>query len=306
MTTISRPRIGWRGLAWVTWRQHRAAITLTTGLALLATLLIMLRAHHITPDPRSLLSYRLAVDWMPYTPTVLGATVAVFWAAPLLSREYETHTHLLAWSQDVSPRRWLTSKVVPLALLAAALTAVLCVAVGVLVNQRSFESEVFEANPFVHATYTLFGFALGLAISALTRQTLVAMGATLVIFLATRAFFAVLVRPYYLPPLHRFRLFEPPGVAYVQQSPDFALLIDSGYADAAGVPMDLPNACTRPSETNDIDACLRNNGVAGHFVEYQPIERMSTFQLIESGIFVLMAAGLFAFAFIWIKRQRRI
>jgi ABC-type nitrate/sulfonate/bicarbonate transport system ATPase subunit len=39
-----------------------------------------------------------------------AAVIAAFWAAPLVSREYEQGTHLLAWSQDVAPSRWLAGK----------------------------------------------------------------------------------------------------------------------------------------------------------------------------------------------------
>lgn len=34
-----------------------------------------------------------------------------FWAAPLVSGEYEAGTHRLAWTQSVSPLRWISIKI---------------------------------------------------------------------------------------------------------------------------------------------------------------------------------------------------
>ena len=50
--------------------------------------------------------------------------IGVFLGVPLLAREHEQRTLLLAWSQDITPQRWLWTK---LALLAG-LTAALCTA----------------------------------------------------------------------------------------------------------------------------------------------------------------------------------
>ncbi len=50
-------------------------------------------------------------------PPFISALIAVpllagmFWAAPLVSREYEAGTHRLAWTQSVSPLRWITTKI---------------------------------------------------------------------------------------------------------------------------------------------------------------------------------------------------
>jgi hypothetical protein len=35
----------------------------------------------------------------------------MFWAARLVSREYEAGTHRLAWTQSVSPLRWIGTKI---------------------------------------------------------------------------------------------------------------------------------------------------------------------------------------------------
>src|SRR3984893_4224449 len=44
--------------------------------------------------------------------TVIPGLIGVFWGAPLLSRELETGTFRLAWTQSVTRTRWLTTKVI--------------------------------------------------------------------------------------------------------------------------------------------------------------------------------------------------
>jgi hypothetical protein len=108
------------------------------------------------------------------------------------------------------------------------------------------------------------------------------------------------VRPYYLPSMWGFRPWDPPGVDYVPMVADGGLRIDSGYADAAGNPIDF----TAP-DCDGQQECLQAKGIAGHFAQWQPAERVPGFQLIESGLFVLLAAGLFALAFYLVRRRFR-
>src|SRR5205085_9605797 len=48
------------------------------------------------------------VAWLNFLPMLVG----VFWGAPLVARELETGTYRLAWTQSITRRRWLTSKLV--------------------------------------------------------------------------------------------------------------------------------------------------------------------------------------------------
>ena len=103
-TIRSTRRPGTIGLVRLTLRQHRVLIlgTLAAGVALALYLLVWRLRLGGQPTVFSLTSTSTAVrDGM------IGYTlvVAMFWGAPLLSREYEQRTHLLVWSQDVSPAR---------------------------------------------------------------------------------------------------------------------------------------------------------------------------------------------------------
>ncbi|TWP48320.1 ABC transporter permease subunit [Lentzea tibetensis] len=268
-------------MIWVTYRQHR---WLVAGTALAVALMALVRVLPRMPD---YISYG-----------AFGAIAAVFWGAPLLAREYEERTHVFAWSQDVSQGRWLAGKVLALG---AALTlfAVVLWLAGLGTTTSRYPWDSFELGLFPLLGYAWFGFALGLAASALTRRTLVAMGLSLFVFTVTRVVLARWGREHYLPPVHTWRPDPPPGVDYVPQLPRDGLWIDSGYADRNGDPMPPPLQC------NGDDTCLKANGQIGHFVDYQPGSRLVTFQLIEFAIFVVLAALLLFVAFRALRRGTR-
>ncbi|MGY0062634.1 translation initiation factor IF-2 [Streptomyces sp. LZ34] len=143
-----RPRT--RGLVWLVWRQHRAA--LWAGLALVvavaayivwqrAQMVGYMRAHgiegcvdwerfchgrrialHRGTDPMTRAFFHVReVYRTPLLNTgrlliALPALIGVFVGAPLFARELETGTHRLVWTQSVSRTRWLVAKLtLPLA-----------------------------------------------------------------------------------------------------------------------------------------------------------------------------------------------
>jgi hypothetical protein len=294
--------------AWITWRQHRLAIVSVAALALVAAVFLAAQSK-IVRSGYDYYTWHVLFGWTPYAPTIFGALIAAFWAAPLVSREYENRTNLLVWSQDVSPKRWLISKAAMLAVAATAVTVVVAIATSYMFSasfSRPFSIEVFDANPFVAVAHTLFGIALGLALSAAFRQTLLAVGTTVAAFLGTRVFIAVVVRPYYLPPVQTFQPWQArtPDQRPGMQVPDGGYRIDSGHADAAGNPIDVSEACRLPA--GSFDACVKENGVAGHFAIFQPAERIPVFQLIEVAIFLLLTTGLFVFALKRVQSRRRV
>jgi hypothetical protein len=136
------------------------------------------------------------------TPALLG----VFWGAPMLARELETGSFRLGWTQSVSRRRWLLTK---LGLLGGA-TAVL---VGLLTLTATWwyraidatqdsRYAVFDRRDLAPIGYALFAFAAGTLAGAILRRTVPAMAATIAVFVAARVAVATWVRPRLLPPLH--------------------------------------------------------------------------------------------------------
>ncbi|MEV8437204.1 hypothetical protein AB0425_07515 [Actinosynnema sp. NPDC051121] len=315
-----RTRVGWGDLAWLTWRQHRWAITGLVVVVLGVAAFALGMAWHVdatgaTHELFGRVRYVDAAQMLMLVPMTFGLAIAVFWAAPLLSREYEQRTHLVAWSQDITPTRWLAGKVVLLGVPAVALSVGLGLASIKLMNSLNavmteyrpfpaFNSPAFEVVPPVQAAYAAFGFALGLALSAVTRRTVLSMGLALTSFIVVRVVVTWFWRPYFQTPLRGIEKYDPyesqwdgPGAG--------AWTVDSGFADAAGNEMPFPEACSNLRSGDDYAKCMTDHQV-NFFMDYHPVDRLLPFQLIESAIFAVLAAGLLAVAFAWVRRARRV
>ena len=204
--TVSR--VGTADLLRLALRQHRALILTTFAACLvLALYLLSWRLLGGTPNVLEVMHTSTVLNY-----GIVGYTlvVAVFWGAPLLSREYEQRTHLLVWSQDVAPTRWLLTKVALLGVIVGAF-AVGLEAVNELVNKQlvaSLSSAGWMANAFLvgfegnialQAGYALAAFAIGIAIGGLLRVPVVAMVVSTGAFGLIRWLVATYVRPVYLP-----------------------------------------------------------------------------------------------------------
>jgi hypothetical protein len=314
MTTMTKPKVTSADLLWVAWRGHRTRILATAVLVAFVVAGILWSIAMSEAGPSGL---PRVYFWLLEQPRELnllfGAAIAVFWGAPLVAREYEARTNLVAWGQDVSATRWLTGQVVLLGVLAS------CLAVVMWLSEQLMTSKIrelsgdrlympfvnwFEVAPQLQIGYALFGFALGVAAGVLVRRTLPAMGIALVVFGVVRIAVMEWGRAHLLPPVHTFEAWN---AVYQPQVPDYAMYVGSGYADANGVPVAYQDSwnCGGRFGVEPLE-CLKANGVAGHYAEFQPIERLGLFQWIETGIFLVLAAGLLVLAWYWVKRARRV
>ena len=325
-TATYRDRVRFTDLTWVAWRQHRTMLAGTSLFALAVTAALALLAIAVASRGSTAISV-LMFDTVK-APTILltvcvlgySGLVAMFWAAPLLSREYEQRTHLFAWSQDVSALRWLAGKTLLLVAAAVALALILGVTAQVLFGQleansasppfgyiNPFQPPYFGAAVLPQIGYTVFGFALGLCLSALTRRTVLAMGLSLAFFLTTRMLVAGLWRPYYQAPERATTPIGQHGIARFPGLPDNTLTVDYGLLNTAGNPVDYPTACQSvPSGPDAFDNCLRDHGIASHYYDYQPADRLGTFQLIEFGIFTALALALLLITWRLTRRTTRL
>ena len=124
-------------------------------------------------------------DGVPAALAVIGALVG----APLVAREVEQRTQLVAWTQSVSRRRWYATKVTTL----AAGLAVVGLAAGVANEwlQRPLTTGGLTSSRWIWfysidlalAGEILLAFALAVALGAWLRRTLPAVGTALVGFL---------------------------------------------------------------------------------------------------------------------------
>jgi hypothetical protein len=219
----------------------------------------------------------------------------------------------VAWSQDVSPVRWLVGKIVPIAVAVVGLAVVLGVAVAGLGDRLNtltgpyngygpFDSFHFEAFVPLQVAYAVFGLALGLAMSALVRRTVPAMAGAAALFIGARV--AVwLVRPYLLSPVRVV------GPAF--SSEEFGVgreqwYLGGGYLNSAGQVLTNSQLVLYgdPTSYGAYRDSLRRDGVTASFVDYQPADRLVTMRLIETGIFVALAAALFVVVWLRLRRSR--
>jgi hypothetical protein len=315
-----RAHVGWGDLAWLTWRQHRWTIVSLVVVAGAAVALVIGLAWQVDAtggrgEVFGRWSYVGVARMMMLAPMTIGLAIAVFWAAPLLSREYEQRTHLVVWSQDITATRWLTGKVVLLGVPAVALAVAIGLAVIELMDSINavktglppfspFEMPAFEMVPVVQAGYAAFGFALGLALSAVTRRTVLSMALAFVSFIAVRILVTEGWRPYFQTPLRKVESYEAYERSWTGPR-DGSWTVNSGFADAAGNEIPFPGACAGIEDNLDYLKCMADNNV--HFMtEYHPADRLLTFQLFESAIFLALAAGLLALVFVRVRRAGRV
>jgi hypothetical protein len=341
-------------MIWTTWRQHRAAATVgATILALLAVGLLYLgssardRARALglpacierSRDCGGALE-RLHTSFHSIPPFI-SALVAVplvagmFWAAPLVSREYESGTHRLAWTQSVSPLRWITTKITVI----FAVVAVAALILGLLATWSlspltaafggRFNSTWYDIQGVVPVACMLFALAVGIAASALIRRTIPAMAVTLLAYAVARVpihwirwHFAPLAKHTIAIPLSPM-LANPTGAPRDVASsslPSDAWLHSLTITGPSGRSLDsnvgnfnvLQDYCpnlqpdaSRSGVLNPAACAARVHHLNLHAtVTYQPASHFWLIQAVEAAIFGGLAAILVAVA-IWCVNRRR-
>jgi hypothetical protein len=303
-------------MTWLLWRQHRlqmaisAAALAAFGVAVWITGLVM--AHDYTSAVHAcrasgtcdLLTGNLfqgdgAIIDLVHLSIAVPVLLGVFIGAPLVAREAEHATNVLAWSQTVTRRRWLVAKV------AAALAAAVVIAalVSVLVTWWSgtpnsfwgnrFDGGQFDTQNVVPIAYALFAVALGIVAGCFLRKVLPAVAVTVVGFVAARLVVGVYLRPHLLSSARQtFSLY---GSASV---PSGSMVVRTQVIDPAGHPISgtripIPDSCRAAASKSGVLQCLDRIGYR-QIVTYQPPGHYWPTQWIEAGLFVAVAAALVA------------
>ena len=212
---------GPRGLVWAVLRVHRTALV-CWALALLGATVVLIWMHAIgdearkgnvpcmTPAPEgypdcasieSITVDDVYISWIALIATALTYAiwpVAAWAGGALIGRELESGTARLAWSQSVTPTRWLAAKLaVPAVLLATGTGAI------VLLNNWTrgdgdpdlvgdwYNADAFIGTGPAAVGYALAGLALGTLAGLLLRRALAGAG---VGFLAALVLCGVLER----------------------------------------------------------------------------------------------------------------
>jgi hypothetical protein len=329
---------GLRGLLWLTWRQHRWVLIGTLVLAAVLVgwmtyLSIELtdlwhECHNMRCPENSPQDHRLAgsgglsrtlsaLSWLVrFMPMLIGVFVGV----PVLSREHEQRTLLLAWSQDVSPAHWLWAKVSLLGLFVTAVTAAVAGTsdhlehvVSNLAPGSLFRHESFVNTGMLPLAISICWFAIGVALGAAVRRTLPAVFGVIAGFIGLM----VLVQlryPTLMKPLSAWRQIGAPDDGLLR---DNALVVKGGFItyggvsdqpsgafDASGRPLtgaELESLCPPSNDPGSALSCFTDNHLQ-QFIQYQPGSRIPDFHLIVGAGYLGLAAV--ALAAVWLIVRR--
>jgi hypothetical protein len=214
----------------------------------------------------------------------------------LIGRELEDGTARLAWTQSVSPTRWLaTTLAVPAALITAGTTVLVLLhrllydAHQVPVSWHWWSDQTFAANGTVALVYPLLGLALGALGALLLRRAFPALGLAAV---ATALVHTVLgvARPHLWPSVTRTG-----SVSTGYNAPTNVLLVDQGAITATGA--HVSDTCFTDS------TCAKAFDVTGYYVDYHPASHFWPLQLMETGIVLAVTALVLAAAFTLLRRR---
>jgi hypothetical protein len=308
-------------MTWVGWRQQRAEAAIVAAmLAVLAAVLLptglnvasAFDAGHLAsctgataPD-----SCQQAVDqflvrfngldgliaWLTLIPGLVGTVLA----APLLV-SLEQGTHRLDWTQSITRRRWLVTK---LGLAAAAAVA----AAGVLVLlvtwwrtpfvrlEGRMDNSVFDSEGTVVLGCTLFALALCTLVGVLWRRAVPALMVGFAGYFAVRILFDTVVREHLLTPLQatwRADGAEPPSTRH-------AWVLHQFPSDRLGHPAAFDIKCAHGP---DIAANCAPTPIGYMHAVYHPASHFWALQAIETAIFGGLALAMLALAAWWVHER---
>jgi ABC-type transport system involved in multi-copper enzyme maturation permease subunit len=251
---------------------------------------------------------------MYLAPLVIGA----FWGAPLVARELEAGTHRLAWNQSVTRTRWLVMKLAiggGAAMLFAGLASLLLTWWAGPIDRAGgfplgtsqlskFQPIVFGTRGIVPVGAAALAFTIGVCAGLLLRRVIPAMAVTLGLFAALLVAMPLTVSPHLITAAQYTR----PVTANLTTMPisgngqindpvtdmPGAWILTDQIITKSGSVFVLPDvpACQTGTQAQ-CDAWLAAQSLRQHVV-YQPASRYWTYQILETSIWLAIAAALSA------------
>jgi hypothetical protein len=313
--------VPWRRMAWVTWRQHRAALAgAAVFLGALAVYLWLtgLQIHHAYAadcHPASSLActinftgrYATTVNVVRVFLLAVPALIGAFAGAPLLAREMETGTFRFAWTQGIGRWRWALAKLVLLAVAVAAAAGAFTVLFSWYARPFftagyaiPFATDLFDALGVAFAAWTLAAFAIGALAGMLIRRVVPAIAATLAAYAGLALATALWLRQHYMTPLLTSKLNLPDSAWIINQwyTKDGKFAFPARGSQIVGA---IQHYSCNSSQLSP-PQCLTQHGYTW-WASYQPGSRFWPFQWIEGGWLLGLSVLLFA-ATVWLVRRR--
>ncbi|MFI6862958.1 hypothetical protein ACIBKZ_24205 [Streptomyces sp. NPDC050421] len=230
---------------------------------------------------------------------VLPAAIGMFVAGPLIGRELESGTYRLAWSQSVSPARWLLAKLaVPAAITVVAVPAASafytwCRTAPDTDRMAWYDTSVYAALGTLPTASALLAIAIGALAALLVRRTLLAMGITALVYGAVALTLATVRSSLWtvstvITPLNATTGGQPGDSLWVGGG------LMAGDQRLPGGPCD---------SVPDVDRCLADHHVTGTYVDYHPASHFWPLQLVGTGIVLVLTAVAVALAFRVLRRR---
>lgn len=298
-------------------RLHRAALCVWTGLVVaLAAALLWLRGPLTDAsaaawrqydacrtgspclyDQDAILLYKDVYQYTTLAVLALPFLVAAWAGAALTGRELETGTARLAWTQAVSPVRWLAAKLALPAALVTTGTAVLVLLHHLMWSAGEgridtaktwYDAPTFYAGGPITVALALAGLLAGALAGLLLRRSLAGM---VVAALAVAGLWTAvqLALPHLWPTVSR--------VGGVDGVPSYSgITVDEGLVTATGTRLSDPYCGT--------GGCLaRYDDAVGYYVEYHPLSHYWPLQLTATAVLLALAALPAVAAFLLLHRR---
>lgn len=320
-------------MTWLVWRIHRTESLIAAALLGIAALLLVVMGIQMsrfidasgscvlggpTNDPLCVERFSLfesrfgsRIDYATFV-NLLPLVAALLLASPLIG-EFERGTYRFAWTQGTTRRRWIARR---LALMFGATLALATVNFFVV---RWWKGSIlgfggewhgpikFDLTGPVSFSYWLFALALVVSLGVLVRRTALTVGIATLVFGASRVFTEAWLRPRFRSPLET--TFQPSiGVGKPSST---AWWVSQSWVDASGAQLSdqqvsqLCQSSVRPGSDQGsavIPDCFEKNHLSWHLT-YHPADRYWTFQAMESALFLIAAAALLTFAYLWVTRR---
>ncbi len=258
----------------------------------------------------------------------LPILVGLFIGSHLFGKEYEEGTNKLVWTQTVSRRKWLTTKIIwalGFALLYGTTLAILVTWWSNTINTVALNRFVqghFETQALMPAAYSIFFTSVGFMMGAWFKKTMVALAITFGVFVICMASFANWIRPHYMTPVS---ISAPMGPnIFEDKIPAEAWVLSRNIVDKNGKVINdifpsAPQQCQKLAQNikvpngsraamvklaggDPVDDCLNQFGYH-QIAKYQPSYRYWDFQRIEAGIYLGMSAVAVAVTY-WLVLKR--
>ncbi|MFJ4619845.1 ABC transporter permease [Streptomyces sp. NPDC088812] len=310
-----------RHLRWLL-RLHRPGLHVWTALvALLALALLWLWGPLTEAAAGSWRQYNACDDYDPcayyqepilrykdvyaYTTAALNALpflVAAWSGAALVGRELEHGTAHLAWTQGLTPLRWLTLKLAAPAVLITAGTSLLVLlhrlawtaGRGRIDTAKSwYDGPTLYANGPTTVALALAGLAAGALAGLLLRRTLPALLTGLAVTAGLRLL-ADLAMPHLWPAVTRV---TSRNTGYLYEGP----VADSGLVTSSGAHIADPGC--GPAFAEDCPTLYDRLDVTGFYTSYHPESHHWALQFTTSALLLAVAAALTVAAFVLLKRS---